>query len=168
MKKLAKVFAVALVCVLAITALVACGGDPKPSLDYDTVVKNLTDAGYVVTNAKDDEVATSAAASSVANSICLEKSDIAAFIQASLPKADKNAAPDLINMAWSKSEDGAKNAAELLKVSFQSAKEILEHNKSQMTAEEYKMAKTYYDNLKIGYEGQVVWYGTVDAINATK
>lgn len=168
MKKTAKIFAVAMVCMLAVTVFVACGGDQKPCLDYDTVVKNLTDEGYVVANGKDDEVASSAAASSVANFICLEKSDMAAFIQASLPKADQNTAPDLISMAWSKSEDGAKNAAELLEVSFQTAKELLEHNKSQMTDEEYKIAKTYYDNLKIGYEGNVVWYGTVDAINATK
>ncbi len=169
MKKLAKVFAVVMVCVLAVTALAACGGgNATPNLDYDTVIANLKKAGYTVDNAKDDEVKSSDAASSVANTMAIEKSDITAFVSANLPKTDKNAAPDVIKMVWAKDEAAAKAAAEILEVSMQSAKEILEHNKSQMSADEYKAAKTYYDNLRVGYQGNVLWLGTVDAINATK
>ena len=161
MKKLAKIFAVVLVCALAITALVACA--PVPNLDYDKAKENLEKNGYVVTGYKDGT------------------GDIQATLTGTNAKSG-----DAVEITWFNDADAANQYYEDTKKDFEDAKKEMQAQLDEMKAKIGELegsakeaAQALYDTLKeqfnkmfdnavIGKSGNVVYSGTKAGIKATK
>ena len=169
MKKLAKIFAVAMVCVLALTALVACG----PNTNYDKAKENLKKNKYTLTIATkegDTGFAIAAAAAAPINGIKAE--DIEAIISAS------NSDGEHVYIIWCKSSDAANTAYDKANEQKKALKENLDKMKDQMkdlddedkefAQKQYDEMKQIYDNYVCGRSGKVVWSGTKEGIKATK
>ncbi|MCM1290164.1 MAG: hypothetical protein NC132_05410 [Corallococcus sp.] len=185
MKKLTKIFALVVVCALAVTALVACGSDPVPNTDYDEAKANLKKNGYSVTAVKSGDEGSESLIESVITSQNIKAEDFEAYISA---KADKTA--DLISMYWFKNAEAANKYYEDCKKNMEAGKEELkkelENMKKQIDAmaagAEKDQAQAIYDAAKeaydatvkaidemiIGKSGNVVYAGTKAAIEATK
>ena len=161
MKKLAKIFALVVVCVLAITALVACS--PVPNTNFEEAKANLEKNGYTVSAAKFDD------------------GDVEARITASNSKSG-----DSITIIWYRNADAANEDYEEAKAEWEEGKKEYEERMEEAKAELDKLegaakeaAQKMYDSMKetfdkminssvIGKTGNIIYSGTKDAINATK
>lgn len=146
MKRLAKIFAVVLVCVLAVTALVACGSNPVPNTNYDEAKKNLEDNdNYQVTGIKSGEAGFENGAAYAAAMVEGTKVEDMEAVLMAVTKDQK----DSLQMAWFKTEDAAKAFHEGYK---------------QIVDKAGDAAK----DIILGVSGKVVYLGTKGAIEATK
>ena len=169
MKKLAKIFAVAMVCVLAVAVLVACG----PNTNYDKAKENLEKNKYTVTAIKEGDVGFALAAAAPATAYGIKVEDIEAILSAT------NKDGDSVSIIWCKSADAAKTVYDKSNDQMKAMKETLDDMKKEIKdmddgAEKEQAQKTYdamkkaYDNASIGRSGKVVWTGTKAGIKATK
>ena len=161
MKKLAKIFAVVLVCALAVAALVACA--PKPNTNYDEAKANLEKNGYAVSAVK------------------FEEGDVEARISATNAKSG-----DSVMIVWYRDADAANDAYKEAKEDFEAGKKEYEEQMKEAKAQLDKLegtakeiAQKAYDAMKeafdemiknavVGKSGNVVYTGTKNGINATK
>ncbi len=181
MKKLAKIFAVVLVCVLAVTALVACA--PKPNTNYDEAKNNLEDKKYTVVAAKaGDNGADAMIAGAVAGVEGVKAEDVEAVLSGS--KIDeKTESGDIIVMVWFANEEAANKYYEAAKKDYdeekKDAQEMLDTIKAELDkmedGEEKDAAQAAYDAMKkmadslvCGKVGLVVYNGTTGGVEATK
>lgn len=184
MKKLAKIFAVVLVCALAVTALVACGG-PVPNTNYEEAKANLEKKeGYsVVMAAKEgDEGAEDTFAMMVSEIDGAKAEDVEAVLSAS-----NSTTGDAVSIIWCKNADLANKlydaAKENMDKAREEAKKELENAQKQLDEMEDGAAKdaaqAAYDAMKegidnmlnnmiVGKTGNVVYQGTKGGIEATK
>ena len=178
MKKLAKIFAVVMVCVLAVAVLVACG----PNTNYDKAQKNLEKNDYtVVTAVKKGDTGAAIAFAGPAAQFDIKVDDIESMLYATSKDAK-----DSISIMWLASYDVAKKVYYKMKDNFDTAKETSQKNLDEMKANMkdlsgkdkedaqklYDAAKELHDarfvNTVVGKSGNVVYTGTKDAIKATK
>ncbi len=181
MKKLAKIFAVVLVCALAVTALVACA--PKPNTNYDEAKANLEKNKYEVEAIKaGDEGAEEAFAEVLGEVEGIKVEDVEAGLMAM--KVDKDAGTaDSIMMIWFKNDDAANKYYDYAKKSYEeekkAAQEYLDEMKKGIDEMEdgdlkdaalkgYEEGKKALDNMVCGKTGLVVYSGTTGGVNATK
>lgn len=157
MKKLLSLLLV-LVTMLAIcTSLVACGG-AKPNLDFDSAKQNLAENGYsaYVEDAKGGYFGEAIEQRLIAH----DEDDDYIYIY---EFKDEKAAKLYYNDA--KIYYG-KNSAE-----YKFYKHYLKKYGDDMTSDERKDVADYIEELEnyvVGRSGKYVWYGTKDAVNATK
>lgn len=142
MKKLAKIFALVVVCVLAVTALVACGGGAKPNTDYASAIENLEKNGYEVQAIKATDEGAELALGTFATMYGIKFEDMEQALMAMKGE-------ELIQMLWCKTEEAAKTV-----------------EKSANTLAE--AAGEEAGEAVIGRDGKVVWIATEAAIAATK
>ncbi|MCM1289986.1 MAG: hypothetical protein NC132_04735 [Corallococcus sp.] len=181
MKKLAKIFALVMVCALALTALVACS--PKPNTDYETAVANLEKANYEVEASKDaTEIAAFPGLSQISSMLGAGVEDVDAALNAALESEKEDDIGETLMMIWFKTEDTAKKAydnydklVKAQKDTYEASKAALDAMKDTMGEEAYKSAlealetsKKMMDVINYGVDGKVLWIGTDAAINATK
>lgn len=142
MKKLVKIFAVFVVCALALTALVACA--PKPNTDYDTAKKNLEDNGYTLLAAlQTGDEGAEQAFNNVASKVTKTKAeDIVAAIYATNDDGEE------IQMIWFKSAAAAKSFYKEFKAKWDENDD--------------------HGEVLIGVSGKCVYEGTPTSFNATK
>ena len=169
MKKLAKIFAVVMVCVLAVTVLVACG----PNTNYDKAKANLKKNKYTVTTAtKEGDTGFAIAAVSYASINGIKVEDIEAVLSAT------NSDGEYVTIIWCKSSDAANTVFGKCDEQKKALKENLDQMKDQMkdldgedkefAQKTYDQMKKAYDNYACGHSGKVAWYGTKGGIKATK
>lgn len=171
MKKLAKIFAVVLVCVLAVTALVACA--PAPNTNYDKAQENLKENKYTVMAIKEGDVGFALAVVTPATIYGIKVEDIEAILSAT------NADGESVAIIWCKSADAAKTAYDKANSAMKDRKKDLDDLKAEIAemedgAQKENAQKTYdemkkaYDNSVVGHSGKIVWTGTKEGIKATK
>lgn len=188
MKKIVKILAVTLVCVLAATALVACGDKdaPVPNLDFDTAKTNLEKAEYYI------EYNVSGMEKFVGlDEDAIEKS-LLAMIEYDWEYSElthMSFAKEGLEMFLCKDEDNAKKLYEFFNKQKDSSQSVamqdanvkaeLEYLKNNGTLDEETYAKVLksYESLSksmsesktySGISGKIVWVGTENAINDTK
>ena len=169
MKKIAKILALSLVCVLAIVALAACG-NPVPNTDFASAKTNLEAKGY----------STTTSASGLAKQLGLSEEDIVSMLAGS--KGEDSAGITMIEVT---SEDVAKEAVDAFKKmvdeTIKAANDALDEindalaeagiEADEETEAEIKSIEAYistYSSLIVGSSGKIVYAGTKEAINATK
>ena len=147
MKKLVKILALTLVCVLGIVALVACGG-ASINTNYDEAVANLKANGYTVMEAKGDD-------SSLAGFVLMygiQASDVEAAVMATKGEEEDG---EEVSILWLKSEDAAKKVVEAAEAMYDAEKEMADAMGLDLPS------------IKIGRSGNVAYMGTNAAIKAT-
>ncbi|MCM1289565.1 MAG: hypothetical protein NC132_02800 [Corallococcus sp.] len=183
MKKLAKIFAVVMVCALAVTALVACA--PTPNTNYDEAKANLEKKeGYTVSmSAKEGDTGADAIFASMVSEIEGAKAeDVEAVIMATNAKTGdgvsiiwcKNA--DLANKLYDSAKEGMDEAKEEAKKALDEAKKELDAMEAGAAKDAaqavYETMKEQVDNMLnnmiVGKTGNVVYSGTKAGIEATK
>lgn len=175
MKKLVKIFAVVMVCALALTAFVACA--PTPNTDYDQAKENLDKNGYTVRAAKEGDTGSESYFEMYAEQYGIDASDIEAMLYG--VKGEDEESGDTVGILWLKSADAAKKAYKKLEEQMDTAKKAMKALKDLLDAmpagddkdeakKEYEAAKEILDNMVIGRSGNVVYQGTKAGIKATK
>lgn len=183
MKKPEKIFAVVLVCLLAVAALVACvrEGNPAPNTDYDEAQKNLEDNNYTTAAGKNGEASFETVITNL-TTLGISADDMDCAISANKQSGTENDLGDGITIVWFKTEDAAKAAHDTYKKYMDTAKKqmdaiksYLDTMKDSMSETEYKEALAQYemlqktmDNTSYGVYGKVFWTGTTAGIKATK
>jgi len=182
MKKLAKIFAVVLVCALAVTALVACA--PKPNTNYDEALANLKENKFSVLLAvKEGDTGAEAQFALMASGVDgLKAEDIEAVLSGS-KMDEKTESGDIISMVWFTNEDAANKYYDVAKKNFDKQKEDAQKSLDELQAEldemkageekdeaqeVYDAIKKMADSLVCGKTGLVVYSGTTGGVNATK
>lgn len=144
MKKPVKIFAVVLVCAVALTSLVACA--PMPNTNYEKACKNLEDNGYAVSSIKAGDEGFEDVVGEYASMYGVEVKDVEAVLRASKGESEEDT--EIIQMMWCKTDAAAKTAYDTLKKAMDEEKDV--------------------KDAIYGRSGKVVYLGTKAAINATK
>lgn len=182
MKKLAKIFAVVLVCALAVTALVACA--PKPNTNYDEAKKNLKDKEYTVVAVKAGDIgAELVIAGAIAGVEGVKVEDVEAYLSGSKLELEDSFEGDIVKILWFKNSDAANKFYEASKKDWDENKQEQDEKLAAMqekidkmddgaekdkAQKDYDALKEYMENSVIGKSGNIVYKGTKAGIEATK
>lgn len=159
MKKILSLLLVLVTMLAVCTSLVACSG-PKPTLDIDRAQQNLERNGYDVYVRDGEDLGGLVGAAIEARLSAHDEDDNEIYIY---EFKDEKAAKLYYNDV--KIYYG-KNSAE-----YKFYKRYLKKYGDDMTRDERKDVAEYIEELEeyvCGRSGKYVWYGTKDAVNATK
>ena len=159
MKKILSLLLVLVTMLAVCSSLVACGG-AKPNLDFDSAKQNLEENGYSAHVEDGEEYGGYRGAATEQRLFAYDKDDNYIYIY---EFKDEKAAKLYYNDA--KIYYG-KNSAE-----YKFYKYYLKKYGDDMTSDERKDVADYIEELEnyvVGRSGKYVWYGTKDAVNATK
>lgn len=156
MKKILSLLLVLVTMLAVCTSLVACGG-PKPNLDFDSAKQNLAENGYRAHVEDGEEYG----------------GYLGEAIEQRLFAYDED--DNYIYIYEFKDSKAAKLYYEYIKegsdAEYEFYKRYLKKYGDDLTREEREELEDYIKELEdwvVGRSGKYVWYGTKDAVNATK
>lgn len=148
MKKFARVLALMLVATMLCAMLVACGA--KPASDPKEAKAALEENDYVAVLVDSDLLLAGAALT------------YGGKVSATLTGTNGD---EYVNVVWFEEEDDAKAYFEKLEEQFDKAQEELDELEDE---DEKKELQEEHDKATFGRSGEMVWFGTKEAVKAAK
>ena len=151
-------------------SMASCFGGPKPMLDFDDAKKNLEDAEYTVNVVDEEDKLSVGVAKRLTATKMDEDGDDADYLYLTEYKDAKFA-----KLVYQAAKEQYDSAVKSLKLEIEEIEFVLENYKDDLKSDEIdeyedelkdlqKELKEYEEEYLFGIKGNVVWFGTLKAV----